>query len=201
MKTDNNLPKLILLVLAIPLLANGQATSGFFGTSAVVPNDQLKKYSKAGLGANFSFEVAFHPRFSAFGSIGLVSFSRRNYPMSTAPYGMNAFSAECVPIQAGGKYFLSESMKHKGRFFVAAELGVSIFTIKNTYNGATISTTDTNPSFAPAVGFRLSRLELSFRQQYIFSGTSGTYNYWDFRIGLTIPHFSFAYGAHAPTKE
>jgi hypothetical protein len=200
MKTGYNLPKLIMILVAIPLASTAQTTSGFFGTSAVVPNDNLKKYSKVGIGASFLFEVAFHPRFSAYGSFALISFSRRNYPMSTPPYGIDAFSAESVPIQFGGKYYLSEFVKHKGRFFVAAEVGASIFTIKNTYNGTTKQTTETNPSFAPAFGYRLNRLELSVRQQYVFGSTT-TYNYWDFRIGLTIPHFSLAYGAHAPQKD
>jgi hypothetical protein len=201
MNTADKLPKLILLLMTIPLSVSGQSTSGFFGTSVVVPNDYLKKFGKVGLGASFSFEVAFHPRFSAYGSFGFVAFSRRSYPMTTAPYGSNNFTVESVPIQFGAKYFLSDLVKQKGRFFLAAEAGASIFTVKNTYNGTPKSTIETNPSFALGIGYRLNRLEGSIRQQYIFGSNSTAYNYWDFRIGLTIPHFSLAYGAHAPGKD
>ena len=203
MKNDRFSLCAVLILFLLPMSVIGQGISAFFGTSVVLPNDQLRTYSKPGVGASFSFEVPITRRLSAYASFGLVSFGKRYYPLNSTPFGTSAFNADAAPLQAGARYYLSNPSKFLGRFFVSTEIGATIFSLKSTLNGVTSSSTEARPSFAPGAGYRFRRLfEVSVRPQFLLStDQSTTFNYWDFRIGLTIPHFSLAYGALAPQSR
>lgn len=138
--------------------------------------------AKTGWGGTFRYERALMPRLNATATMSLVLFGRRSI---SSPSVTLTTKYTMVPIQVGLKYFLVQPNPTKG-LFVNGELGVHRINTKGTFNGADVPIdADTNFSYSLGIGYRIRRVELSYKRQFV-SGHDITLNYSDFRLSLFL---------------
>ena len=90
----------------------------------------------------FGFGVSGQYEFGVTSKLGITASA--GYTLMTPDSELNLENAYFLPLQVGGKYYLTESREG---LFLAAQLGVHIF------GGGGSSETATNLSFAPEVGY------------------------------------------------
>ena len=86
-----------------------------------------------------------------------------------------------LPVQAGAKfYFFSRKRTHEG-LYAAGEMGVNTLFFKATLNGSSDPSTDTNFNYAPGLGYKRGRFEITYRKQ-IVTNSQFNISYSSFRI-------------------
>lgn len=206
MKTTS---KILLAVIALFIISSssvfakkkshGSSSDGRFSIGAEVglPMGNFGDFSNVGFGGSVRYEMPLSgsDNIALTGTAGYLSFSAKN---SDASAGFSE-SVSLVPIMVGGKYYFTEQ---QNGFYVAVALGVTIGTFKETQPGTpavtyfgvvvypatpaeTVSTSQTNFTFAQGVGYALSNWDFSVNYNDV-TATGGSLAYLGLRVAYVL---------------
>lgn len=174
---------LTLLFFNLALILIGQKSMFSVGLEAAIPNDNFGLIANNGLGGSFRYEYALDNHFTLTGTLNYCSFGEKKISLPGGP--ALRFKTSMLPVQIGTKfYFFGNSQIHKG-LYATGEIGVNTLFFKATVNGSSDPSTDTNFIYAPGLGYKLGRLEISYRQQ-IATNSQYSINYSSIRILYTF---------------
>jgi len=151
----NNAYKKGLLVLAFSFFAATGAFAQFsIGLDLAMPMGTWSDFAGIGFGASARYDGAINDNLSWSGSLGYLSFSGKDYTIpgfGTIP----GTSVGMVPIQAGVKYYFTES---NAGFYGAADLGMWI---------GTASGSSSEFGISPGVGYRVGSFDIAARYNIV----------------------------------
>jgi Outer membrane protein beta-barrel domain len=181
--------KKVLLSLAAVAVAGGlmaQENRASLGLEVALPMGTFGTGSGIGFGGSAGYEIPVGDNLGALAQVGFLSFSGKD--QSVLGVTVKGASTTMIPIQIGGKYYLTDNQEG---FYLGALLGVhmvssTIPATSTTYFGVTVTTPEvkansTGFSFAPMVGYMVSEnIDLGVRYQ-IVSASGGSSSYLGLR--------------------
>ncbi len=162
------------------------------GAELGLPMGTFGDVASIGFGASARYEMPMGDNLGLMGTVGFLSFSGKDITVGTVTVKGN--SQTMIPIQVGAKYYFTEQ---QNGMYGAFELGIHMssyttpayagYTIAGVTYGAYPETTTTasNLSFAPGVGYHLDNIDLGLRYQ-IISATGGSSSYLGVRIAYVF---------------
>ncbi len=174
----------VLLISAMFLapMANAQERTYFINVGPFVsfPSGNFNSVANAGVGISGSFAYGYSPNIDFLGEIGYVKWGGKT----------NGIDFVGIPIEIGGKYFLSTSMN---RFYVGGLFGLHIIrtTTKVTIPGTTIinrsTSSETDLGIAPIAGYQVDLTNVvTFDGQAQYQFVSGNRSYFGLRGSLSF---------------
>lgn len=153
-----------------------------FGADIAIPAEYFRPIAGNGFGPSLRFEYPISEHFGGIATIGYTFFEKKT--VSSPANGTkitNKFST--LPFQLGMKYYpMSHSQKPSG-VYVSGEVGIIHMTVEATLNNSRVDVDpETDFSFAPGLGYKVSKFDLSYRQQYVVADKHNHNFYGNFRI-------------------
>lgn len=172
--------KIILSMAAVALTSGLMAQSNqlSLGLDAGLPlGDDGDLYSLAvGPAAGFEFPVG--------DKVGLTAQVAYQFALMKSEF--EGFSLTLLPIQAGVKYYFTESQLGP---YAHGQIGVHSATAKVEFFGISATETTTDLSWAIGGGYQLEKLDIGLRYNMISNGGDGVDNssYIGIRLGYLLP--------------
>jgi len=139
------------------------------GLNLAFPTGSWSNGYSTGFGLDGRYEASIQKQLNWTASLGYTSFSGKTIS------GFTLTSIHVIPLTGGIKYYFQES--NKG-FYGAADIGLYFYSAS--FGGATSSTT--RFGFAPGIGYRLEKLDFSFRYN-----SAGDLSYAGLRAAYIFP--------------
>jgi len=170
--------KLVLMLALTAASVSFASAQGRFsvGPEVAIPMSDFGDLVGVGIGGSLRYEAPINENLSWMGTVGFISFGKKSFDDGFG--GEYDFSATIIPIQAGLKYYFTESFSG---FYAGAELGANLVKGKASGDGVSVSDSETKFGFAPQVGYHLSVIDISARYQIISDS-----NYLGFRIAYVF---------------
>jgi len=164
---------LILMVLGLAFSTSTFAQNGRFslGAELALPMGDFADFSSIGFGGSLRYEYPVSDNIGLTGTVGYLIFGGK------AEGDFDGIDYSMIPIQIGGKYYFTENQN--GMYF-GVEVGVHSLKAEYTedFGGSeiSVSTTSTELSYAPALGYHLANVDIGLRYQMIATeGESTSY--------------------------
>lgn len=127
------------------------------GAELALPSGDFGDAVGTGFGASVRYEAPINENLSWMGTVGFITFGKEEI-------GGVDYTASIIPINAGIKYYFTESFNG---FYAGAELGLNIVKSKaeGEFFGQKIndSNSETEFGFAPQVGYHLAKFDFAVR--------------------------------------
>lgn len=174
----------ICILILIAARAHAQNNLFSLGVDVNIPQDVLTTLAKTGWGTSFRYERILKPRLNATATASLIFFAKKSVSQTKAQIVATTKST-MIPVQAGLKYYIFQSHNGNG-LFLTGETGIHIMMAKGTINGSDVPiNTETHFSYSAGIGYRLRKVELAFRQQFI-SVSGDTFTYSNIRLSVLL---------------
>lgn len=176
---------IVFLLVGNCLIAYAQNFSFSFGVDVAVPSRHLKAVAGNGIGASLRGEYFIKEHFGAIVTLGYTSFDKRTVFTGGSSTKIS-YQYSATPFQIGMKYYpMSHGLKPKG-IYLSAETGMSSVSVKTTTSQKSDASSTVCFSYAPGIGYRVSKFDLSYRQQYIVSQGENQNYYGNFRLAYSF---------------
>lgn len=155
--------KLVVMLALIAGSVSFAAAQGRFsvGPEVAIPMGDFGDAVGLGIGASVRYEAPINENLSWMGTVGFISFAKKSIDTG---FGDVDLSASIIPIQAGIKYYFTESFNG---FYAGAEAGLNLLKAKTSFDGESDSESETKFGFAPQIGYHISMIDISARYQVI----------------------------------
>jgi hypothetical protein len=166
MKKSKLIIALVFGLLTISSLSNAQTGRFSVGAEVAIPmDDATKDMSSLGIGGSLRYEHPVGDKLGITLTAGYISYLIKDE--------LEGFSFSSIPIQAGLKYYFQEQ---QSGFYAMAEVGVHASTAKVEFLGVSVSSSSTDISYAPEIGYMLDNFDIGLRYQMISTeGESSSY--------------------------
>ena len=145
---------LLTAALVIFSVASSFAQGRFsIGAELALPSGDFGDAVGTGFGASVRYEAPINDNLSWMGTAGFLTFGKKDV-------GGIDISASIIPINAGLKYYFTESFNG---FYAGAELGINLVKVKAEFGGESDSESSTEFGFAPQVGYHLANFDFAVR--------------------------------------
>jgi hypothetical protein len=175
-------PTWLVLILFCPLIGYSQKTFLSIGGELAIPQtERLTMVAGPGYGGSLRLERSWGRHFSGMVTGGYLWFKPKDSDYLSATSTFRA-----LPIQAGVKYFPFD--KAVVGLFFSTELGMMVTKRETVYHAfdPDFARTYYDLSVAPGIGYRLGKVEPSFRLQFNLSDAGFNVYYLNFRIAYTL---------------
>jgi hypothetical protein len=153
----------LLLFPVLPAMAFSQNLVKYSfsaGLDIAIPSPYLKHDAGTGFGPSMRGEYDLSDHFSAIATLGLLNFQEKGSALSS--------KFTMVPLQVGAKFYPVSHGREPSGLYVSAETGLHSIFVKSFQSGHKTGThSETDFGFAPGVGMKLHKFDMSFRQQYV----------------------------------
>lgn len=170
--------KLVVMLALIAASVSFASAQGRFsvGPEVAIPMGDFGDAVGVGIGGSLRYEAPINDNLSWTGTVGFISFSKKSFDDG---FGDEYdYSASIIPIQAGIKYYFTESFNG---FYVGAEAGLNLVKVKVSYLDASATESDTKFGFAPQIGYHIASIDIAARYQVIADA-----DYLGFRIAYVF---------------
>jgi hypothetical protein len=175
----------LLIFLLLPTLLFGQSDVLSLSADCAFPNGSLKATAGIGIGVSARYERSIINRLTITGAVGYLSFAVKSITSTQPPIKITS-KFSMIPIQVGARFFLFAKDRIQKGLFISGEIGVHVISANATVNGSDVGIpNETDLSFGPGLGYRLSSFEVSYRQQYIHN-SGKSINFSNFGIAYVF---------------
>jgi hypothetical protein len=165
--------KILLAVIALFIFSSSsvfaQSARLSIGFEWAAPQGTFGDAFGMGYGGSARFEMPLAGKLALFGTAGFISVGDKNSSNITETF---------IPVHVGAKIYF---MEQQNGLYVLGQLGVHITSVD--YNGSSTSSTDF--SYAPGIGYHLSKLDIGVNYQ-IISATGGSADYISTRLAFVL---------------
>ncbi len=174
---------LIVVITAISQQAQAQTQEFSLAGELIVPTGQFSDSWNLGAGATARFEKTIGKKM-AWTATGGVS-----YNPGKSLYGIKIPGVTFIPFQVGAKYYIEEQMKG---FYFSGEIG--FHHVITSHSSGTVSgfsydipsTSETDLSYAPGVGYHATKADIGFRYNIISPSSGSNVTYFGIRIAAIL---------------
>lgn len=146
---------LLTAALVIFSVASSFAQGRFsIGAELALPSGDFGDAVGTGFGASVRYEAPINDNLSWMATAGFITFGKKDIG------GGVDVSASLIPINAGLKYYFTESFNG---FYAGAELGINLVKVKAEFDGDSQSASETEFGFAPQIGYHLAKFDFAVR--------------------------------------
>ena len=154
---------LVIGLIGVTTIANAQNGRFSVGAELGLPLGGLGDAQSMGFGGSVRYEHPIGDNIGLTGTAGYLIFSGKDQTFDFGPLGSFTFEGPdlaMIPIQAGLKYYFSDN---QDGFYGQAEVGVHI----SSYSISGSSSSSTDLSYAPGIGYHLANIDIGLRYQLI----------------------------------